>query len=251
MDARSMTNRKPATCGHCGAELAAHRGRVWRDRVGAWHCTCLDASVCKTRLTPPRLSREDLVAAVHQAIGAGALVLPVEDLAARARGESLDDGLADLVLSQATEAALAGRLPAWPQDPRAGRLRRHTAAPQAVPLPLAPPIAPRAPARRPGAARRARMACPTCGAVAVCYSDVLGVQHWQCMTCLGAGRPSCWDTCTTCGHRTEDLVAPWVCPGCGRDRRPAPVAVPVPDVCPVPRRLTGTGSQSDVTEVVS
>jgi len=219
----SATNRRPSNCGHCGAELAEGRGRVWWDRFGKAHCTCLDPSVCKARTTPPRTPRAELERAVVAVDEAGFLDMDVEVLVARVLGLApLDDGLRDLMLSAETEAALSASLPPWVPDPRAGRLQRREAASD-----LAPPVRPRAPARRPGAARREWMACPTCGAVAVCYSDVLGVQHWQCMTCLGAGRPSCWDTCTTCGHRTEDLVAPWVCPGCGRDRRPVPATRPV------------------------
>lgn len=220
VNAASMTNRRPTACGHCGAELGAGRGRVWRDRSGRWHCTCLDPSACKARLTPPRTSREELHAAVLRAVEAGALEASVEDLAARARGEVVEEPLFDLVFSPETEASLAAMLPPWPT--------RHAAASEPPARPVEPPAPSEAPrarrAPRPGDARREWMVCD-CGGRAECYSDTLGVQHWQCMTCLAAGRPSCWDTCTTCGHRTDDLVAPWVCPGCGRNRRPAPVPV--------------------------
>ena len=82
-----MTNRIPAVCGHCGSELAPHRGRVWRDHDWVWRCTCLDASACKARLQPKRTTRQELSWAVRMAIQAGALETPIDVLAARASGE--------------------------------------------------------------------------------------------------------------------------------------------------------------------
>lgn len=227
----SATNRRPATCGHCGAELATGRGRVWRDRSGRWRCTCLDPSTCRARLAPPRTSREDLGEAVRVAVEAGALEAGVEDLAARARGEVTEESLFDLVFSPETEASLAAMLPPWPT--------RHAAASEPPARPVEPPAPSEAPrarrAPRPGDARRAWMGCPTCEAQAICYADTLGVQHWQCMVCRLAGRPSCWDTCTSCGTTTTSIPAPDRCPGCGRNRRPVPIPArfPTPAGCEV------------------
>lgn len=83
-----MTNRRPATCGACGVDLAPHMGRVWRDRTGVWRCTCLDSSACKRRLAPAKLTPAELAWAVRVAVQTGALEAPVEVLAARATGEA-------------------------------------------------------------------------------------------------------------------------------------------------------------------
>jgi hypothetical protein len=91
-----------------------------------------------------------------------------------------------------------------------------------VPARTAPPTLPPSPSA-PEPADPSR--CPRCGARGACYTPHgLGVAHWQCSKCS-----SCWEACLSCGRVTTDLVAPRVCPSCGRDRRPAPIAPAFPD----------------------
>jgi hypothetical protein len=234
-------NEFEARCQACSEPLPIGAGRVWRcapggacrleghaQAGGGWHVTCDDVAACKARLATPPRSREERASAtavaVAEAVARGALTTSIAELAQQAVERAIHvPGVPEADLSESLRLQLPpwesthvtaprwGAIPSWPppqapqpvpQEPRTGY----------VPSTTCPP---------PGPAHREWMPCPECGARAECFSDSLGVQAWQCQACRFDGRlPSIWETCASCGQITRDDVAPWVCPGCGRDRRP-------------------------------
>jgi hypothetical protein len=68
------TNKRPATCEHCGLGLAPGEGFVFRVAGGDWHIVCNYQLACHARAkkavstSRPKLSPEELRAAVHAAM---------------------------------------------------------------------------------------------------------------------------------------------------------------------------------------